>query len=50
MINDFIKKSNEDVNQDVSHNMCDKLVTKFPTQRKDGQDVFDNYEEARMLK
>lgn len=37
VINDVIKKGNEDVNQDVLVNICDTLVTDFPTQRKDEQ-------------
>lgn len=37
MSNDVIKKGNEDIKQDVPDNICDMLVTKFPTQRKDEQ-------------
>lgn len=37
MINNVIKKINEDVNQDVPENMCDMWMTEFQTQRRMGK-------------
>lgn len=39
MINDVIKKGNENVNHDIPYNMCDVLMIEFQTQRKDEQVV-----------
>lgn len=49
MLNDIIKKGNEDVNLDVPDNMCDMLVTEFPSQRKDEKNTLINFKMNRRL-
>lgn len=49
MINNVIKKGNEDVNQDVPDNICDMLMIEFQTHRKDEQVALVNSEVDRKL-